>query len=101
MQLKGLPFVVFDQGGVMEMIDNKGMAGNVILEPTADALYTKLSGMHPYSSSVSGAARWGCLPWYDQDSWPHETIPGQKTGSSLMSGGRPCCCAWFASQVPG
>ena len=43
MQLKGLPFVVFDQGGVMEMIDNKGTAGNVILEPTADALYSKLS----------------------------------------------------------
>ena len=59
-QLKGLPFVVFDQGGVMEMIDSKGMAGNVILEPTADALYTKLSGVCP---GILFTHVWGGMMW--------------------------------------
>ena len=43
-QLKGLPFIAFDQGGVMEMIESRDLGNSIILEPSADALLTRLTG---------------------------------------------------------
>ena len=43
MQVKGIPFLAFDAGGVLEMFDGKVHRDNVVLEPTLAALTSKLS----------------------------------------------------------
>lgn len=42
MQVKGIPFLVFDVGGVLEMFDPSQNREAVVWEPTLDALYAKL-----------------------------------------------------------
>ena len=42
-QVKGIPFLVFDAGGVLEMFDPKEFSDNVVFEPTLAALKRKLS----------------------------------------------------------
>ena len=44
-QVKGIPFLVFDAGGVLEMFDSKAFADNVVFEPTLAALKRKLSSV--------------------------------------------------------
>ena len=41
--MKGIPFLVFDAGGVLEMFDPKEFEDNVVFEPTLAALKRKLS----------------------------------------------------------
>lgn len=43
MQVKGIPFVVFDVGGTLEMFDGKSHRNNVVQDPTLEALTSKLS----------------------------------------------------------
>ena len=43
MQVKGIPFLVFDAGGVLEMFDGKVFKDNVMMNPTLDALKDKLN----------------------------------------------------------
>lgn len=43
MQVKGIPFLAFDAGGVLEMFDGKIHRDNVVFEPTLAALSAKLS----------------------------------------------------------
>ena len=43
LQVKGIPFLVFDAGGVLEMFDPKEFEDNVVFEPTLAALKRKLS----------------------------------------------------------
>ena len=45
LQVKGIPFLVFDAGGVLEMFDSKAFADNVVFEPTLAALKRKLSSV--------------------------------------------------------
>ena len=54
LQVKGIPFLVFDAGGVLEMFDSKAFADNVVFEPTLAALKRKLS-------SVVSIAPWTVL----------------------------------------
>jgi hypothetical protein len=42
-QVKGIPFLVFDAGGVLEMFDPKEFSDNVVFEPTLAALKRKLA----------------------------------------------------------
>lgn len=42
-QVKGIPFLVFDAGGVLEMFDPKEFEDNVVFEPTLAALKRKLA----------------------------------------------------------
>jgi len=42
-QVKGIPFLVFDAGGVLEMFDSKEFSDNVVFEPTLAALKRKLA----------------------------------------------------------
>ena len=42
MQIKAIPFVVFDAGGVLELFDHESFSDNVIKHATADALAKKL-----------------------------------------------------------
>ena len=44
MQVKAIPFVVFDVGGISEMMDTNADSNNIIHEPNADALYAKILG---------------------------------------------------------
>jgi len=41
-QVKGIPFVVFDVGGVLEMFDQESNQAAVILKPSIKSLYGKL-----------------------------------------------------------
>lgn len=43
-QVKGIPFLAFDAGGVLEMFDQTANEDAVILEPSISALYTKIKG---------------------------------------------------------
>ena len=43
-QVKGIPFLVFDVGGVLEMFDEADNTDAVVKEPTLDSLYSKLHG---------------------------------------------------------
>ena len=43
MQVKGIPFLAFDAGGVLEMFDSKVHKDNVVFEPTLGALSAKLN----------------------------------------------------------
>ena len=43
LQVKGIPFLAFDAGGVLEMFDPKEFSDNVVFEPTLAALKRKLS----------------------------------------------------------
>ena len=43
-QVKGIPFLVFDVGGVLEMFDEADNTDAVVKEPTIDSLYAKLHG---------------------------------------------------------
>ena len=43
--MKGIPFLVFDAGGVLEMFDPKEFEDNVVFEPTLAALKRKLSAV--------------------------------------------------------
>ena len=45
-QVKGIPFLVFDAGGVLEMFSGKLHPQNVIREPTLEALTEKLTEVH-------------------------------------------------------
>lgn len=45
LQVKGIPFLVFDAGGVLEMFDPKEFSDNVVFEPTLAALKRKLSSV--------------------------------------------------------
>lgn len=40
--MKGIPFLAFDAGGVLEMFNGKTHKDNVVLEPTLAALTAKL-----------------------------------------------------------
>jgi hypothetical protein len=42
-QVKGIPFLAFDAGGVLEMFDAKEFEDNVVFEPTLAALKRKLA----------------------------------------------------------
>ena len=42
-QVKGIPFLAFDAGGVLEMFDGKLHKDNVVLDPTLAALSEKLN----------------------------------------------------------
>ena len=42
-QVKGIPFLVFDAGGVLEMFDPREFEDNVVFEPTLAALKRKLA----------------------------------------------------------
>ncbi len=42
-QVKGIPFLAFDAGGVLEMFSGKVHQDNVVLEPTLAALTSKLT----------------------------------------------------------
>ncbi len=44
-QVKGIPFLVFDAGGVLEMFDPREFSDNVVFEPTLAALKHKLSSV--------------------------------------------------------
>ena len=44
-QVKGIPFLAFDAGGVLEMFDSKEFSDNVVFEPTLAALKRKLSSV--------------------------------------------------------
>jgi hypothetical protein len=48
LQVKGVPFLVFDAGGVLEMFDPKEFKDNVVFEPTLAALKTgsRVLGFH-------------------------------------------------------
>ena len=70
MQVKGIPFLAFDAGGVLEMFNGKVHTANVVLEPTLAALTAKLtevpSSFHPPigCSSVSRHSLmqpWACI----------------------------------------
>jgi hypothetical protein len=52
LQVKGIPFVVFDAGGVLEMFDHRQHPDNVVFEPTLEALASRLNGVRP--PSVAG-----------------------------------------------
>ena len=41
--MKGIPFLVFDAGGVLEMFDPREFEDNVVFEPTLAALKRKLA----------------------------------------------------------
>jgi hypothetical protein len=43
LQVKGIPFLAFDAGGVLEMFDPKEFEDNVVFEPTLAALKRKLA----------------------------------------------------------
>jgi len=43
LQVKGIPFLAFDAGGVLEMFSGKIHQDNVVLEPTLAALTDKLT----------------------------------------------------------
>ena len=45
LQEKGIPFLAFDAGGVLEMFDPKEFSDNVVFEPTLAALKRKLSAV--------------------------------------------------------
>lgn len=45
MQVKGIPFLAFDAGGVLEMFSGKIYGSNVIFEPTIEALTAKLNAV--------------------------------------------------------
>lgn len=47
LQVKGIPFVVFDAGGVLEMFDHRQHPDNVVFEPTLEALSARLNGVSP------------------------------------------------------
>ncbi len=56
LQVKGIPFLVFDAGGVLEMFDPKEFSDNVVFEPTLAALKRKLSSVvSPNASFISCA----------------------------------------------
>ncbi len=42
--MKGIPFLAFDAGGVLEMFDQASNENAVILEPSISALYDKIKG---------------------------------------------------------
>jgi hypothetical protein len=44
-QVKGIPFLVFDAGGVLEMFDPREFEDNVVFEPTLAALKRKLAAV--------------------------------------------------------
>ena len=56
LQVKGIPFVVFDVGGVMEMINIKAHSDVVIRMPTLDALAARLSSER--CLDLSNTDRW-------------------------------------------
>ena len=41
-QIKAIPFLVFDAGGVLELFDHEDFSDNVVKHATADALAAKL-----------------------------------------------------------
>ena len=43
-QVKGIPFIMFDVGGVVEMVDYKMHGDVVVAEPSMPALRDKLTG---------------------------------------------------------
>ena len=43
--MKGIPFLVFDAGGVLEMFDAKQHKDNVVPEPTLTSLADKLTAV--------------------------------------------------------
>ncbi len=43
--MKGIPFVVFDAGGVLEMFDHRTHPDNVVFEPTLEALAYRLNSV--------------------------------------------------------
>ena len=45
LQVKGIPFLAFDAGGVLEMFNGKVHKDNVVLEPTLAALTEKLNAV--------------------------------------------------------
>lgn len=51
LQVKGIPFLAFDAGGVLEMFDGKIHKDNVVLEPTLAALTAKLKQVRAKSCS--------------------------------------------------
>lgn len=51
LQVKGIPFLVFDVGGVLEMLDPEVNKETIVYEPTVDALYASLES----ESSVHSA----------------------------------------------
>ena len=57
LQVKGIPFLVFDVGGVLEMFDGKKYRTNVVLEPTLEALTSKLKDVRP---TLTDPERFGC-----------------------------------------
>lgn len=52
-QVKGIPFLAFDAGGVLEMFNQTANEDAVILEPSISALYTKIKGKHAFLYSCS------------------------------------------------
>lgn len=42
MQIKAIPFIVFDAGGVLELFNHESFSDNVIKHATSDALASKL-----------------------------------------------------------
>jgi hypothetical protein len=57
--VKGIPFVVFDAGGVLEMFDHRTHPDNVVFEPTLEALAYRLN-----SVSLSAFVAVPCLPTF-------------------------------------
>ena len=43
LQVKGIPFLAFDAGGVLELFSGKIYKSNVIFDPTIEALTDKLN----------------------------------------------------------
>ena len=54
--MKGIPFIVFDVGGVLEMFDYKLHRENVVLDPTIDALTARVKGRQHLLASIAVCA---------------------------------------------
>jgi len=52
LQVKGIPFLAFDAGGVLEMFNGKIHKDNVVLEPTLAALTAKLTEVSSFALSA-------------------------------------------------
>ncbi len=61
-QVKGIPFLVFDVGGVLEMFDQATNQAAVIADPSIKALHGKLksASLSQHSPPLCAIVRWGC-----------------------------------------
>lgn len=59
-QTRGIPFLVFDVGGVLEMLDEQANSDSVILQLTTEALYSKVNGQSsPRSCFMTPGHKYG------------------------------------------